>query len=193
MDTARYYVALFIVAVSPGVFLFWFSIHPFIAFWRKVGYWQTLAIHYTFVVMLAGGVVLLRRAILSIEFGTNSILMALAVLIFAIVIALRIQLSKQLSTTVMIGLPELAPKKYESRLLTEGIYARIRHPRYTQLLLAFLAYALFSNYLAAYIVFLLSLVWVLLLVRVEEQELRERFGKEYERYCERVPRLIPKF
>ena len=32
--------------------------------------------------------------------------------------------------------------------------------------------------------------WVV--VRVEEPELRERFGEAYESYCQRVPRWIPR-
>lgn len=44
----------------PGSFLFWFSIHPFIQFWRKVGPWLTLAIHYALMLILAAGVFLVR-------------------------------------------------------------------------------------------------------------------------------------
>jgi protein-S-isoprenylcysteine O-methyltransferase Ste14 len=29
-------------------------------------------------------------------------------------------------------------------------------------------------------------------VLLEERELRERFGEEYERYCDKVPRFFPK-
>jgi len=31
------------------------------------------------------------------------------------------------------------------------------------------------------------------IIRIEEKELRQRFGTEHESYCARVPRLIPKF
>jgi len=33
---------------------------------------------------------------------------------------------------------------------------------------------------------------VLLIVRIEEHELRDRFGAEYEAYCARVPRFVPR-
>jgi len=32
---------------------------------------------------------------------------------------------------------------------------------------------------------------VFLIVQLEERELRERFGTEYEAYCRRVPRFVP--
>lgn len=192
MDAVRYYIALFLVAFSPGVYLFWFSVHPFIGFWRKVGARRTLIIHYTLMIALAALVFLERETILSMEFGAEPALMLVAALLFSFVIYLRMQIAKQLATKVLQGLPELAPERYEQKLLSEGIYARMRHPRYVQMLLAYLSYALFTNYLAVYVVFLVGLVWILLVVRVEEKELRDRYGEEYERYCERVPRFLPR-
>ena len=193
MDAVRYYLALLAVAFAPGLFLFWFSIHPFIRFWRKVGPKITLAIHFSAVVILVVCVVLVRKALFSIEFGTHPILMALGILSMALSIWLRVQGSKQFSMKFLTGIPELAPGRYENRLITDGIYARIRHPRYVEIAIAYLGYALFCNYLAVYVVLLLTLVWVPLVVWVEEKELRERFGEEYVRYCQRVPRFIPSF
>jgi protein-S-isoprenylcysteine O-methyltransferase Ste14 len=193
MDAVRYYVALFVVAFGPGVFLFWFSIHPFIRFWRRLGPLLTLALHYTVMLLLAAGVFLVRAPLLSIEFDTHPVLVVLAALLLACAIVLRWQMSRQFGIKLLTGLPELAPATYGKRLVTDGIYARMRHPRYVEIAVAFLAYALFSNYLAAYVVFLLSLVWIVLVTRVEEKELLARFGDEYARYCARVPRFIPKF
>lgn len=191
MDAARYYVALFIVAFAPGVFLLWFSIHPFIRFWRRLGPWLTLALHYTVMLLLAAGVFLIRMPVLSIEFGTHPALLAFATLLLACAGVFRWQMARYFGVKLLTGLPELAPATYGKRLVTDGIYARMRHPRYVEITLTFLACALFSNYLAAYVVFLFSLVWIVLVARVEEKELLQRFGDEYVRYCARVPRFIP--
>jgi protein-S-isoprenylcysteine O-methyltransferase Ste14 len=192
MDTVRYYVALFVVAFGPGVFLFWFSIHPFIRFWRRLGAVLTLTLHYAVMLLLAAGIFLARKPLFSIDFGTNPVLVVLAALLLVCAIVLRRQMSRQFGIRLLTGLPELAPATYGKRLVTDGIYARIRHPRYAEMTLSFLACALFSNYLAAYVVFVLSLVWIILVTRVEEKELPARFGDEYAGYCARVPRFIPK-
>jgi protein-S-isoprenylcysteine O-methyltransferase Ste14 len=51
-------------------------------------------------------------------------------------------------------------------------------------------YALFANYLTPYLVVVLSIPVMLLVVLLEERELRERFGEEYQAYCRRVPRFF---
>lgn len=188
MDSVRYYLALLLVIAIPGAFLFWFSVHPSIGFWRKLGPALTFTIHYTLIGMVAAGLFLVRKPLLAADFGTNPVLITLAIPIYLLAVVVAWQRRKQLGWKAVVGLPELASGRYESRLVTQGIYSRIRHPRYVEMLLFILGHALFTNYLAAYIVFFLSLPWVVLVVRLEERELRNRFGEDYERYRQRVPR-----
>jgi protein-S-isoprenylcysteine O-methyltransferase Ste14 len=192
MDSLRYYVALFTVASTPGICLYWFSIHPFVEFWRKVGARQTVAIHMAVIVLLAAAVFLLRGPILAVEYGTNPAFLGIAAAVFAAATILRIHVCCVFKNKVLAGLPELAPDEYGSRLVTSGIYAHIRHPRYVQMVLFALGAALLANYLAVYVILALSIPWVGLLVPLEEKELRARFGEEYLRYAERVPRFVPR-
>ena len=191
MDSIRYYIALFIVASSPGVFLFWFSVHGLVQFWRRIGPRSTLGIHFALIAALAAVVFFVRDELLSIEFGTQPLLIVAAAILLAISAALRVAQSRRLKIKVLIGLPELAPKEHGQPLVTGGIYARIRHPRYLQMLIAYLGYAFLCNYLATYAVFLSSLLWAYFVARLEERELLDRYGDEYRQYCERVPRFLP--
>ena len=133
-----------------------------------------------------------RRWLLAVEFGTNYLLIVAGVVCLAISLGLRLWLSRHISVKTMLGLPELAPDQYPSRLVTEGIYAVVRHPRYLQFLLALVGYALVANYLALYGAVALWLAGIYPIVLLEEAELRERFGSEYEEYCRQVPRFVPK-
>lgn len=80
----------------------------------------------------------------------------------------------------------------QQRLVTEGLYRRIRHPMYAALLLYGVGQALVvPNWLAgpSYAVAMLSLV--ALRVGPEERMMLDEFGKDYEAYRTRTKRLIP--
>ncbi len=193
MNYVRYYIALLLLMFVPPAFIFWFSVHPFIRFWRTLGLRLTLTIHYGGVFLLAALIFVIRKPLLSVEFGTNPILIGFAVPLLAASVVMRRKFSKYLKFGILTGLPELSPERHKTVLLTEGIYARIRHPRYVQYFLAMVAYALFCNYLATYLLVPAVAVLIYLIVLLEEHELRSRFGTEYEAYRARVPRFVPKF
>lgn len=193
MDSFRYYLALFLVVTIPPALLFWFIIHPFARLWRRAGLGWTLGTACPLVLIALVLLVSLRRSLLAVEFGTNYPLMALGLLCLIGGAVMVVKVKKHLTTKIQLGVPEYSPKSHPGRLLTEGIYSKIRHPRYVELGLGLLGYAFVANYLATYILFLLYLPVIYLVVLVEERELRERFGKEYDDYCRRVPRFVPRW
>lgn len=193
MDAVRYYIALFLVVMLPPVLLYWLLIHPFIRFWRRLGPGLTYGLILTVMGLGGTGLFQARRTLLGLEFGTNYFLAALGVLAEAAAIWLWVVLHRHLAISTMLGLPELAPQKHPTALITGGIYARMRHPRYVQIVLTIWGYALIANYLAAYTVAALWLPGVCIIVRLEEKELRDRYGAAYEEYCRRVPRFVPRW
>ena len=177
----------------PGVYLYWFSIHPWVHFWRRLGVWRTMIVHYAMIALVGAALFSVRKPLLAVEWGTNYLLILLALPLFALSVALRRQLSRRFTLAMLLGLPEIDPRRRPVNLVTEGIYSRMRHPRYVQILLALAGYALVVNYLAAYAIVLLGVFWVWLVAPIEEKELRERFGRQYEEYSERVPRFLPRW
>ncbi|MGA9624656.1 MAG: isoprenylcysteine carboxylmethyltransferase family protein [Bryobacteraceae bacterium] len=192
MTTFRHVLTLLMLMFMPGAVLFWFLVHPFIRFWRRLGLRRALAIYYTLMAAFVAGVFLLRKTLLAVDFGTNPVLIAVAVPMLAASIVLRRKISRHLRFSTLGGLPELAPESHPQPLLTEGIYSRIRHPRYVEALLVMASLALIANNLASYVNWIIGIPSVLLIVRIEERELGDRFGAEYEAYCARVPRFVPR-
>jgi len=192
LDTVRYYIALVLLVAGPGAVLFWFPIHPFAALWRRVGpRWAYLVGFSTFAAAAVTGWVL-RAPLLSIEFGTGPVVIAAGVILIIASGVMRRIWHRQLSFKTLFGLPELAPDRHPGKILTEGAYAWIRHPRYLEILVGFLGWALLCNYLAAYLVWAFLLVALLILIPIEERELVQRFGPAYEEYRRRVPALLPR-
>ncbi len=192
MDDFRYYFALILLMVSPGAFLFWLSVHPGIGFWRSMGTRVTYAVHCALMALVAATLFLARKPLLAVQFGTNPLLIALALPIYTVALLIAMQRRQRLGWRVLVGLPEIAPGDHKSELVTGGIYSRLRHPRYAELMLFMTGHALVANYLAVYVILAFSAAALALVVRLEEKELAARFGEEYERYRACVPRFLPR-
>ncbi len=192
MNTFRYYLALLYTVLLPPTLLTWLVIHPFIKFWRRVGLFWTYVMVTAVVCPGVAGLFLMRRTLLAVEFGTSWPLLALGVLGVAVAVRLRVSLHRHFSNQQLMGLPELAPDRYPQQLVTEGLHARVRHPRYLQYLLVLAGFALMANYLALYLTLAVLVPGIWLIVILEEKELRARFGPAYDDYCRRVPRFIPR-
>ena len=191
MEAARYWVGVAMVSFGPAAILFWLSVHPFIACWRRVGTKTTLAIHSAGMIVVAGMLIYYRAVLMRGDLGTSYLFAGLAVALLIVSGVMRYFQNKVLPHTTIMGIPELDPAGNESELVVQGPYARIRHPRYVQLLIAFVAYALFANYVTCYVVVVLTLIGVRVVVAFEERELIARFGDAYRRYMETTPRFVP--
>ncbi|MGP8052082.1 MAG: methyltransferase family protein [Desulfobaccales bacterium] len=191
MNAVRYYLALImVVTLAPAPFL-WLLIHPFVRFWRRLGPGWTYGAVGPLWALAMAGLFLMRHALLAVEFGTSYYLTALGLLLLSASSWLGIIWFRRMRFMTILGLPELAPDRYPQPLLTTGVYAIIRHPRYVQIFLGLLGSALVANYLVLYLAAVLWLPGIYLIVRLEEKELRERFGPAYDEYSRRVPRFLP--
>jgi protein-S-isoprenylcysteine O-methyltransferase Ste14 len=191
MNWVRYYVALVFLSGLAGGIIMWLVIHPLVNSLRRVGLRWAYLIVVIPIVLSVGAILWFRDKILASDYGTNYFFIALSVIPFTLAIAIYLSYQKNLTIQIQAGIPELTDNP-KSVLLTEGIYSRIRHPRYVETILWIIGYALFTNYLAVYLAFFLMLPLIHIVVLLEEKELKARFGLAYEEYCRHVPRYIPK-
>jgi len=93
----------------------------------------------------------------------------------------------------IIGLPHFRPSPANT-LVTQGPFRLCRHPTYLAHSLIFFGTFFLSGYITVALVALLDLlVTQLLIIPLEERELHERLGKEYEAYCRKTPKMLPGF
>ncbi len=86
-----------------------------------------------------------------------------------------------------------APTDAPRNLVTDGFHGVVRNPIIAAEMLVIWGEAFYfgSIGIVSYAVLMTAFAhWVV--VRVEEPELRERFGESYEVYCQNVPRWIPR-
>jgi protein-S-isoprenylcysteine O-methyltransferase Ste14 len=183
------YFALFVFFLDLPVPLYWFVLHPFAKFWRKriraafytagLGAWMVggFFVFYFRNNFLAGGSPSLPITILGL-----ALVAADGILVY--------RAGKDLGHMKLVGHAELAGK---TDLVTEGIYRHIRHPRYIGVIAAIAGACLLAGSRWSLIVSAVWLVLVIIVIFLEEREMRARFGSAYDDYCLRVPRFLPRF
>jgi protein-S-isoprenylcysteine O-methyltransferase Ste14 len=80
----------------------------------------------------------------------------------------------------------------ESRLITTGIYAYLRHPQHAGLLAIAFGLAIAFQTLVGLLVAVVFLFWSLIQTRLEDQRLLLLFGDPARYYIATVPRYIPR-
>jgi len=191
MDRVRYVLAVIGWISIPPAVLYWFIVHPFVDVWRRVGKPVTFGVLSLFYVACMVALWRVRGPVLATEYGSNPWLWPAAAVCYAGAIWIQTKIRKQLRFRVLAGSPELDRDGKGGALMDTGLYARVRHPRYLAVMLGVLAWALFTNYLAMYVLVPLTGLGIVAIIRFEERELLERFGEPYRRYRERVPMLFP--
>ncbi len=192
MDTARYIVAVLVWIGLPPAIVHWLIIHPFVGFWRKRGKAVTLAVVAGLFIGVGVALYLIRDLVLVREFGTHWSLWVAAAGAYVMSMGIEIQCRKHLKFKTLAGVPELEADQSGRKLLDQGIYGRVRHPRYVGVTFGVLAMVLFANYLALWILWPVTIVSLYVIVLLEERELIASLGRVYEEYRERVPRFVPK-
>jgi protein-S-isoprenylcysteine O-methyltransferase Ste14 len=79
----------------------------------------------------------------------------------------------------------------QDTLADQGIYAHIRHPLYSGMVLELAGLFLWIPKVSVLVACILGVVWVMIQARLEEMDLVERIPA-YQDYMPRVPRFVPK-
>ena len=119
------------------------------------------------------------------------LLFAFGLLLMLLGLAIMVQ---TIGAFIWTGKGTLAPWSPPNRLITSGLYAYVRNPMILGVIIMLLgeAIAVWSGRILGWaaIVFLANTIYFTL---SEEPGLERRFGAEYRRYKESVPRWIPRF
>jgi protein-S-isoprenylcysteine O-methyltransferase Ste14 len=181
------WLAAIVLFLQLPIPLYWFVVHPLVRFWRarpRAAYVAGLLLSWP---PVTAATVIYRHELFRPERPPAAgIVAGLALIVFEGWIFWRVH--HDLGTARLVGKTELTGGGEMAR---HGIYARIRHPRYTASFLAIVGACLLAGTSAMWTVAAVWLLLTLVAISLEERELRTRFGAAYEDYCRRVPRFVP--
>jgi protein-S-isoprenylcysteine O-methyltransferase Ste14 len=188
----RLALAYLMLMAVPMAICYWVMVHALVSFWRRLGLSLAYPVMVLVLFTLVLGIFTSRNRLLVGDYGPNQFLILLAGLLILTGIWLFILVKRQITPGTFIGLPELDPQGHPAKLITTGIYSRMRHPRYTQVLVMIFSCSLLVNCLSIYGLCLASFPAFYFVAWLEERELVNRFGLEYLEYRKRVPMFIPR-
>lgn len=191
LAAARYVFAAFLVISLPPAVCWWFLVHPLARRLRRLGAKVALTLVFALFFLSIAALFPFRDALLAEDLGFRPLLAACGVPLLAVSGWVARQRKKHLTWRILLGIPEMSADPADSKLLDQGIYSRVRHPRYVEFTLGMIGWALILNYLGLYWMTAAGIAAVLLIVPLEERELRDRFGTAYDDYARRVPRYLP--
>ncbi len=178
-------IAAVVLFLQLPVPLYWFVVHPQIGYWRKhqkaayaVGLlaWPTVG----------AGLVMFRHDLFLREFpAVWRMVFGFALLIIEMWLFERAR--RDLGTARFIGQTELSGG---GEVVSQGIYAHMRNPRYFGSFLAIAGACLVAGTARLWLVAAAWTILMRLAIGFEEREMRNRFGDAYTEYCRRVPRFF---
>lgn len=181
------WLAAIVLFLQLPIPLYWFVVHPQVHFWRRhrnAGYMVGLLLSWGPVTPC---LVIFRRQIFRSNWPPAwETIPGLTLIVFEGWIFWRVK--RDLGSARLVGATELSGG---GEIVHRGIYAHIRHPRYTGSFFAVLGACLIAG---TRFMWTAAAVWSLLTlgaIALEEREMRARFGAAYEAYCRRVPRFLP--
>jgi len=183
---ATAWLAALVFFLQLPIPLYWLVFHPAIAYWRRHG----KAVYFAAVLLswgpLTASLFLFHTQLFRPGWPRAwEIVVGLALVCFEVWIFRRVE--HDLGSARMAGHAELRDGR---EVVSDGIYSRVRNPRYAGSFLAIVGACVLARTRLAWIVAGCWALLVLVVILLEERELRARLGEPYLEYCRRVPRFL---
>jgi protein-S-isoprenylcysteine O-methyltransferase Ste14 len=184
-------LAMLACSVYCTIPLFWLVVHPFIGGWRKRGRRAYSLILPFWGVFIAATLAMLWHWRSAHLYESWWAWIPAGGLFFTGMSIYRAAF-KGFHHSQVSGMDELEPDKHRQQLVTSGIRAWLRHPIYLGHLCEVLGWCIGTGLVALYALAGIAMVTGALMIRMEDDELEERFGESYRAYRGSVPAVLPK-
>jgi protein-S-isoprenylcysteine O-methyltransferase Ste14 len=195
---------LYVAGFYGGMIVIDLLTYPFLARWRQWlrsrGVWAWYAVE-------VGGLwlgttlvlVVLSPLWLAWQWQGPMFLQAIGVLLMAVSIGIGVWAAGQMGWARLLFAGALFPPREGAEeqgvpqfLVVRGPYRYVRNPLYDTDMLLILGTALLTQNWGLIILLVAYIAQLVMQLRLEERELRQRFGEMYVRYCAQVPRFVPR-
>jgi protein-S-isoprenylcysteine O-methyltransferase Ste14 len=186
-------LVVFVLAFELPVPVYWLVMHGPVEFWRRRKHPRAAYLWAVFIAWGGGWWFMVHFSdplfFQPFSLGAPPVWALLAGLaLIAVDVWIFSAVDTALGARRLVGQAELSGR---GEMATGGLYERLRHPRYLGMIAGVLGGCLLVGSRPLWIVGGCWLILTLAIIRLEERELRRRFGPAYAAYARRVPALWP--
>jgi protein-S-isoprenylcysteine O-methyltransferase Ste14 len=186
--TAFDWLAAVVLFLHWPIPFYWLALHPQVGFWRhhvRAAYVIGVLVSWP---PVTAAMILFRRELFRSR-PSPLVAVAAGLVLIGCEVWILTRVHRALGTARLVGTTELSGGGEVAR---GGIYAYVRHPRYTGSFLAVAGACLVGGTQGMWIASALWVVLMRLAIAFEERELGRRFGAAYEQYRREVPGFVPR-
>jgi protein-S-isoprenylcysteine O-methyltransferase Ste14 len=188
------FVGWTLCVVYSTVPLFWIVIHPNIESWRcrkqqgRPAYKALIPLWMGMWIMMGAvswpwhGVLLWRS---SLAWLAGALLLSTGLFLYA-------RARHGFSPLQLSGQHEIESDQHRQELVIAGIRRKVRHPIYLGHLCEMLGWSIGTGMAALFGLTAFAIVTGAIMIRMEDAELRQRFGEQFETYRREVPAIVPR-
>ena len=107
MNTFRYILGVLLVIGLPPGLTWWFVVHPFVGFWRRLGAKPTMVVMVIYFVLTLAGLFLIRDRLLGPDLGLRWPLVGIGAALCVVAGFIGWKRKKYLTMRVLAGVPEV--------------------------------------------------------------------------------------
>lgn len=185
---------LMMITMWPIIPMFLIQLHGATKFWKKIGIWTYLVIILEWI-PIAFLIQANQDFFLQFQVQIFDLIIILGFSFIAAGIVLHSWTAILLGLKATIGYTELekVQKSKNTKLITKGPFSVVRHPSYWAHTFILFGTFLVSGLIVMGIIVLIDLIIAYFItMELEEKELIERFGEDYSKYQNEVPKFFPK-
>jgi len=176
MEAKLLHIPWMVSVLYSSIPLFWFAIHPFADFWRRMNrspYLLLLPI-WAAIIFALGWITWPWHFV---RLYSSPWMWLPAAFFFWSGLRTYAGIRSQFGGHKLSGEAELRPEEHAQELVTTGLHARMRHPIYVAHLLNLAGWTIGSGLLMSFVLLAVSALFTFpLMVWIEERELERRFG-----------------
>jgi protein-S-isoprenylcysteine O-methyltransferase Ste14 len=192
MEFVRYTMAYGLFLTIPAAIVYWVLLHKAALQQRNTHGVNSLAAYFLAMIVTGAISLLLGLVMVTLEKPYRSLGVPGGLCLIVVGLWLEWLSRTTLGIHRMSGAAEVSPTSPESRLVTTGVYQRIRHPRYLAACLGTWGISLIVQSYSVYGLALIATAGAWWVAYLEDQELVLRFGNSAVNYQRVTGRFFPR-